>query len=74
MLFGFNLLHSIPGTALISNENIIPLLVKPPVDDEAPEKSPISMGRPFWVDIQLFSHEIGIIIRRNNTDGLSLVS
>ena len=38
MLFGFNLLHSIPGTALISNENIIPLLVKPPVDDEAPGK------------------------------------
>ena len=33
MLFGFNLLHSIPGTALISNENIIPLLVKTPVSN-----------------------------------------
>ena len=54
--------------------NIIPLLVKPPLDDGASKEKPISLGRPFLVDLQLFSRERGIIILRDNTDVLLLVA
>ena len=38
MALGFNLLHSVPVTALILNANIIPSSEKPPVADGASHK------------------------------------
>ena len=38
MTLDFNLSHLAPCPALISNANIIPLSVKPPVADKAPDK------------------------------------
>ena len=72
MVLIFSLLYLGPGSALIYNANTIPLLVKPPGANGSSEKMPISMGRPFLVYLQLFSHGRGIQIQMDNSNGLLL--
>ena len=72
MALGFNLSHLVPGPALIFNKNIIPLLEKPPVSDEASYKTAHIYREYILVDLRLFSCEKSIIIQRDNTDGLLL--
>ena len=72
MELSFNLLHPAPGPVLILNKNIIPLSVKPPAADKALEKIAHISGSIIFVDLRMFSCERSIIIRRDNTDGLSL--
>ena len=72
MAFGFNLLHSFPSPAYISNANIIPLLVIAHVDNGASYKIAHISGASILVDLQLFSRERGIQILRDNANGLLL--
>ena len=74
MALDFNLSHLAPGNALVLNADIIPFFVKPLVANKASEKSSISMGSPFMVDLLLFRRERGILIQRNISDGLLLVA